>query len=803
MVGVRWEWPAGLDEAEVARRRAAGQGNAAALEGSTSLARIVRRNVLTILNATLFSVSVLLLLLGRYLDAAFTAVPVGTNVLAAVFLEVRAKRQLDRLTLIHTPRVTVRRDGRERDVAPAEVVLGDVVRLARGDQAVVDGRVVAGELEIDESVLSGESAPVVRGVGEAVMSGSVVVAGTAAVETTQVGTGTFASRLAAQARRMRDERTPLRRDLDTLILVIGAVTLFVAVLVAVSFVAAGETLLSDEEVRAAAVLVALVPQGLAIMATVTYSLAAVRVSRAGAIVQRLDATESMSRVDVLCLDKTGTLTSPTLLVDRLLPANAAVDPHVLGARVGRAAASMERADRTMSAITAAFPAAARRPVAEVPFSSLRRWSGIGLEGDDAALVFASPDAWAAAGHDDDWAPTASAVRDLTEDGRRVLLVIEVAPGDLSSSTRDLPPGAVLGILALHEEIRADAASTIGELQERSVQIKFVSGDDPHTVAAIARRVGCTVGRLVTGAEVSDTPDAQLGDLVEDVDVFGRIGPEDKARLVGALRERGHNVGMVGDGVNDVLALRRADLGVAMESGSPAARAVAGIVLLGDRFATLPRAITEGQRVVAAMIAVACLLLARTVYMLVLITVATLMGLPFPFTPTTNAVLAMVTVGIPIFLLALWVPPVRAPPSVVATTLGYAVPAGVAVAILVVPLMAAAFVLTDVATARSIVVAATVFAGIALIPIIFPAVRDRPSPVGPGGDLRPAIMAAAMLGLYALIMAVPLARDIYGVVPLPIELLAGLLLVTVVWALLIVLLIRLDVRRWLRRAVGRD
>jgi cation-transporting P-type ATPase E len=290
--------------------------------------------------------------------------------------------------------------------------------------------------------------------------------------------------------------------------------------------------------------------------------------------------------------------------------------------------------------------------------------------------------------------------------------------------------------------------------------------------------------------------------VADVDVFGRVRPEDKPRIVEALRARGHSVGMVGDGVNDVLALRRANTGIAMESGSPAARAVAGMVLLGDRFAILPHAITEGQRVVSAMIAVACILLARTVYMLVLVAVATLAGTPFPFTPTTNAVLAMVTVGLPILLLAMWVPPVRAPQSVVRWTLRYAVPAGLAVSVLVVPIMLAAFALADVATARSIVTTSTVFAGIALIPILFPAVRDRSTPVGPGGDPRPTLMAFAMLALYGAIMAVPLARDIYDLEPLPIELLAVLGIATVAWAFVVIGLIRTGVaRRLVRRVIG--
>jgi cation-transporting P-type ATPase E len=794
---LRESWPAGLDLANVARRRAAGQVNRGRMPGSTSLARILRRNVFTILNGTLFGVALLLLPFGRYLDAAFTALPVAANVLTAVVLELRAKLQLERLRLIHRPQVTVRRGGADQLIPAQDVVLGDVLVLGRGDQAIVDGRVLAGSVEMDESVLTGESVPVVRRTGDPILSGSDVVAGRAAVEATAVGGATFASRLTAQARSGRDERTPLRRDLDSLILVIGIITLIVALPVFLSFLLAGESLLDDEIVRAAAVLVAFVPQGLAIMVTVTYAVAAVRVSRAGAIIQRIDAAESMSRIDVLCLDKTGTITSSTLVLELLQAADPAANGDALRRRVGRAAASTQHVDRTMAALAAGLPAERGAVAREVAFSSTRRWSAIAMADEPMALVFAAPDALPAA----TLGGLADTARELAEDGQRVLAVMEVAPELLGDADDGLPDGQVLALLGLAEEIRPDARATLAELRARGVRPKIVSGDDPRTAAAIGRRAGVEVRRVISGAELA-AGSGSLPERVAEVDVFGRVSPQDKPRIVDALRERGHVVGMVGDGVNDVLALRRANVGIAMESGSAAARAVAGMVLLGDRFAILPYAITEGQRVVSAMIAVACILLARTVYMLVLVAIATLAGLPFPFTPTSNAVLAMVTVGIPILVIALWVPPVRSPPSVVRRVLRFAVPAGLAVSLLVVPIMIGAFALADVETGRSIVTTATVFAGIALIPILFPPVRDRASPVGPGGDVRPALMAGAMLLLYGAIMAVPPVRDVYDLVALPIELLVGLALATVAWAGVVIALIRLGVARRLVGALDR-
>jgi cation-transporting P-type ATPase E len=695
------------------------------------VARILRRNVFTILNATLFTVALLLIPLGRYLDAAFTAVPVATNVVMAVFLEIRAKMQLERLRLVHRPRVTVVRDGTEHEIPVHDVVLGDVLLMARGDQAVVDGRVVAGLLEMDESVLTGESVAVVRRPGDEVLALPVLA----------------------------------------------------------SFWLAGEGLLADETVRAAAVLVALVPQGLAIMATVTYSVAAVRVSRAGAIIQRIDAAESMSRIDLLCLDKTGTITSSQLELADVVAAEG-VNAGELRRRIGRLAASSRHVDRTVTALRDGLPSDPAPIAREVAFSSARRWSAIVFHGEASATALAAPDALDGAR----LGGLAAVGRSMAEQGCRVLAVLDVSARALDGSHQGPPAdGPVLGLIALREQLRPDAHETLGDLRERGVRMKLVSGDDPRTVSAIASAAGIGVLRTMVGEQL-DQGEGTLGDRVAEVDVFGRVRPEDKPRIVEAMRERGHYVGMVGDGVNDVLALRRAHIGIAMESGSPAARAVAGMVLLKDRFAILPQAITEGQRVVSSMIAVACVLLARTVYMLILVAAAVLAGLPFPFTPTTNAVLAMVTVGLPIFLLAMWVPPVKAPPSVVKRTLRYAIPAGIAVALLVVPVMLWAFETADVATARSIVTTSTVFAGIALIPVLFPVARDRNSPVGPGGDLRPALMAAAMLVLYGIVMAVPLARDIYDLVPLPADLILVLGLATAIWALSLILLIRTGVPR---------
>ncbi len=786
-------WPLGLTDQEAAQQRARGGAGQTADRGSVSFRRILRRNVFTILNGVLFGVSLVLLAFGLYLDAAFTAVPVATNIAVAVLLEVDAKRKLDRLTLITRPGVTVRRSGHDRRTTPDDLVSGDAVIVERGDQLVVDGTLTAGAIEVDESVLTGESEPVSKRPGDVVRSGCICVSGTAAIEVTAVGDATYASQLAREARGGSDERTPLRRDLDRLILAIGILTIAAAIPVALALHAAGKDLFSTESIQAAAVLVALVPQGLAIMATVTYALAAVRISRAGAIVQRIDAVESMSRVDTLCLDKTGTLTTQHLVLDSWL---ALGDDSAGTEAILRAlGASTTSRTRTMDALAAGLPGVPTRPLAEIPFSSERRWSGVLLGGTQPRLLLLGAAEVLAAADDSEVGPP---VTRLTGSGLRVLLVAEADPSDLPGPRSVAPPPArPLAIIAFREELRPDAADTLRQLVEAQVDLRVISGDDPATVAAIALAVGIAPGTVLSGLQIEAMDDEELAVEANRARVFGRIGPEDKRRLVAALRAAGHYVGMTGDGVNDVLALRGANLGIAMESGSPAARAVAGLVLLGDRFDVLPRAIVEGQRVVSSMIAVASLLMARTIYMLLIVVAAALLGAPFPFTPRNNAVLALVTVGLPTLVLALWVPPIRSPRSVVTRILRFAVPSGIAVAILAVPVLVVAFGVEDPAIGRSIVTTLTVFTGIALIPILFPAAADRSGPVGRGGDRRPLLLAGAMVMLYGAILATPLGRSVFELEPLPVETLAALLAFALTWMVSVIVLLRLDIpaRAW--------
>jgi cation-transporting ATPase E len=809
--------PLGLTDAEAAARRAAGQGNDVRARTSRTYWEILWQNAYLGINGPLIVIALLLLIAGMPVDAALTACPVIANIAIGVVQEARAKQQLDRIALLNRPKAIVVRDGAEREVDPAELVVGDVVVARRGDQIVVDGTIVgSGRAELDESLLTGESDPVSKDRGDDVYSGTAVVSGTLTYETEKVGEGTVANRLLGEARGMHDDQTPLQRGIATTIWAIAGLVVLVGALVAVTGLP-GDSFSSRETLRAAGVLVTLVPQGLAIMVTVTYAAGALRVTRLGALVQRRNAVESMSRVDTLCVDKTGTLTTQRISFAGLEPlgtwaVSTATVPNATAAvlrpvdsALGTVAASTRAPNRTTEALATTLPAPALALDDEIPFSSERRWSALrfalptppdrapeGESGDEgrglrlrpgSVFVLGAPAALAPSlAHQAD--PVTARAATIAEGGVRVLLAARAADG---CALRDpegrptLPPSLEpVALLSFVEELRPDARETLAEIAAAGVDLKVISGDDPSTVEAIARRVGLELDApAVSGVDLAALDDAALEAAVGSASVFGRVEPNLKARLVAALRARGRYVAMIGDGVNDLLPLRRAHLGIAMESGSAATRGAADLILLGDAFAVLPKAVVEGQRILAAMEATLIILLARTFYVLLIVAGAALAGLPFPFTPRQNSALAFATVGIPLIVLALWVPPKRSPRNLVLETLRISIPASFAVAALALPVYAAAVEAGGtVAETQSILTTLTVFCGLGLLPLIYPAEPD-PS-MSRLMRAWPWLLSVLMAIVYIVILELPIAREFYELVKLPIETIVALLLLGIAW-----------------------
>jgi cation-transporting ATPase E len=768
--------PDGLSGAEADARRARGEGNAYRPSTSRTYWEILRQNAYPGINGILVAVSLLLLLFGMAVEALLTAGPVLANIGIGVVQESRAKRKLDRIALLARPQARAIRDAQERGIDLADVVLGDLLVARRGDQVVLDGTLVGeGRVELDESLLTGESDPVSKQAGDPVLSGSAIVSGTAVFEVESVGAASFANRLIAEAKRLGDERTPLQREITVTIWAVAGLVLVSAVPVALALAALPGSFSSTQTLTAAAVLVTLVPQGLAIMVTVTYAAGALRISHLGALVQRQNAVESMARVDTLCIDKTGTLTT-----QRIWYAGAEVlgghDAGGVAATLGSLAASTTAPNRTTQAIAAAIPGLERAVEDEIPFASERRWSGLRFADGEAWVLGAPPvllprlesgDAAGTAGGEALVAArerVASRVAAVAAEGVRVLLLARAPSG---ATLRDadgrpaLPAGlAPVALLRFGEELRTDVHEILAGFARAGIELKLISGDDPATVEALARRVGLDVeGEVASGPILATLDDARASDEAERRSIFGRVEPALKARLVALLRSRGHYVAMVGDGVNDILSLRRANLGIAMESGSAAARGVADLVLLGDRFSVLPKAVIEGQRIVAAMEATLVLLLSRTFYVLLIVAGAAIAGLPFPLTPRQNSVLAFATVGIPLIVLAIWVPPRRLPGSLLAETLRVSIPVSFAVVLVALPTYA--YMLgsgVSLVEAQTVLTSVTVFCGLGLLPLVSSGEREQ----APGRLVRwwPWLLAGIMLVVYLVILALPFARDFY-------------------------------------------
>jgi cation-transporting ATPase E len=650
----------GLTDEEADVRRARGEGNDHQITTSRTYLDIVRANLFSFFNNLLFVIGAALIVLGRLYDA-MTSVGLGlVNALISTAQEVYAKRQLDRIALLNRPSVTLVRSGAARAADPTEIVKGDVLRLRSGDQVVVDGTVVEdGILDIDESLLTGESVPVRKQRGDQLLSGSLCIGGDGYYRAEKVGRDSYANELSARAREFRLTETPLQRRIDFLVRVI---MLVVALMSGIILVAALlEKVTTLRFVQLAAVLSGQVPYGLFFVIVVAYALGAARIGRQGALIQQINAVESLSDVDVMCTDKTGTLTTNRLALSTLLPA-AGVDEAALARLLGRFAQGSADGNPTIAAIRSATPAESGKAIHAVPFSSARLWSALSFAGEApgtyvlGAFEVLAPALVATYGAER--ARLAERLAALTAKGARVLLFARgpnASPLAAGSEPR-LPPLEPLGLVALLDELRPQAAEMLAGFRRLGIRLKVISGDDPRTVLALARQAGVDGDLLsVTGAELAALSDDAFDQAAEAATIFGRIDPAQKEQLVAALVRRGHHVAMIGDGVNDVLALKKAQLGIAMQSGSAATRNIADIVLVGDSFAPLMPAFAEGQRIVGGMTTVMALFLARVSASILTIIAITMLGLAFPFEPAQVAT-SLFTVGIPALLLSLWAKP---------------------------------------------------------------------------------------------------------------------------------------------------
>jgi cation-transporting ATPase E len=655
-----------LSDAEVAERRARGQTNSSPERSSRTVAEILRANLLTRFNFILGALLAVILVVGQPQDALFGIVLVA-NALIGIVQEIRAKRTLDRLALLNAPRARVVRSGTPHDIPTDEVVLDDVLETRSGDQLVADGVVLTSDsLEVDESLLTGESQPVPKTRGDLLLSGGFVVAGSGHYRATGVGSDAYARRIAAEARRFSMARSELVDGINQILRYVTWAIVPVAILTTVSQLHANDSV--DKALSGTvAALVGMVPQGLVLLTSLAFAVSAVGLARDRVLVQQLPAVEGLARVDVVCFDKTGTLTDGTLTFDRLVP----WDPEAPVAEALGAMAQIGDTGETIAAISSEFaPPPGWVVRRRVSFSSARKWSGADF-GEHGTWVLGAPEIVIA-----DDSPAVTEAAELAAAGYRVVAAARSrSPIDGIRLPSDLE---VAALVVLTERLRPEAAATIAYFREQGVALKVLSGDSPLTVGTVAAQAGMPGADMPVDARgIPDDP-AALGTLLDERSVFGRVRPDQKRSIVDVLKARGHTVAMTGDGINDVLALKNADLGIAMGTGAQATRAVAQIVLLDDRFDQVPTIVAEGRRVTANIERVANVFLTKTVWATALALAVGAFLLPYPFLPRHLTIIDTLTIGIPCFFLALAPNHRRFMTGFVPRVLRFAIPAGLTI-----------------------------------------------------------------------------------------------------------------------------
>jgi cation-transporting P-type ATPase E len=807
----------GLSAADVSERRAKGLGNNIKLESSRTYWQIFTQNTFSPTNLILYVIGIVLVLLGLYSDAILSVGLVLLNVFVGVIQEARAKNTLDKIALLTRPKATVIRDGREEIIDPSEVVMGDVLIVGQGDQIVVDGEIIGeGKIDVDESQLTGESDLIPKKKGEQIYSGSFVVNGRATFEAKKVGSESLANQITAGARAFRQIKTPLQIDIDFAVRLLVILAAQIGVLLGIAAIVAGSRL--TDTAKMAAVVGGLIPNGLLFMTSVSYGIGAVRMAGRGALIQQFNAIESMSNVNVLCVDKTGTLTANKINLHGVHPLHG--DEAAFRKVLSDFASSTAAGNRTSEAIVAAMPGTKRREVDEVPFSSARKWSAISFDDPElrgvyvmGAMEMLKPNL-----EPGDYEPM---TREWSDHGLRVLIVgHHPDPIRLHTDSDEaiLPTNMKpLGFVTFSDELRPEVDKTLREFARAGIALKIISGDNPDTVAALAKQAGLPKDiKTISGIALDGLSDQQLLQVAQETTVFGRITPQQKERIVQTLRKAGNYVAMVGDGVNDVLSLKKAQIAISMQSGSQATRGVADIVLMGDSFATLPAAFLEGQRILTGMRDVMALFLTRAAYVALIIIGASIIGLGFPFAPKQVSILTLFTVGLPTIGLAAWANPRIPPRNVLKSILHFIIPGAITIGTIGLFLYTVTFVTTleqkypgirttppasqvlsveqqaeynrafeeTTKHTRTVLTNFLLLTGIMLIIFVEPPIEFFVGGDDYSGDRRPVMLAGVMLIGVIGINVIPSFQELFELVPLGLPQWGLIIGLVAAWALVI-------------------
>ncbi len=736
--------PRGLTNAEVAERVETGRVNDVPDAPVRTLPQIIAANVLTPVNAIIGTLFVLILVAGYPADALFAGVVVS-NSLIGISQEVQARRTLNALAVLSAPKARVVREGNADEIGVSGVVADDVLEIRPGDQVVVDGDVIGESgLEIDESLLTGESDAVEKTIGDEVLSGSFVSAGSGHYRATRIGGEAYASKLAEEARRFELAGSELRRGVNIILRWLTVIVPLASGLLLVRQLADDELTWQESLQGTVAAAVAMVPDGLVLLTSLSFITGVIALARRKALAKELASVELLARVDTLCLDKTGTITTGAISLGSVAPLGA-TSAEEAAAVLGALGAADPAPNATLEAIVAHHQTPEGWAVSNsLPFSSARKWAATEFDGR-GTFYLGAPDIL----FDDDDLEDRSRANEAAEAGTRVLLVTRADNGWRDDELD--PSRTPVALVLLEDTVREDAPEILAFFKEQGVSLKVISGDNPATVAAVARRAG------VEGAEVGfdarRLPDDEegLADVLETTSVFGRVTPHQKRAMVHALQSRGRVVAMTGDGVNDVLALKDADMGIAMGAGSSSTRAVAQLVLLDNRFATLPRVLAEGRRVINNIERVGNLFITKAAYAVLLTALVGFAGAPFPFLPRQLTLIGTFSIGLPGFFLALAPNEALVRPGFLTRILRFSLPAGAVAGGVTYALYEVVRRMDDVSLDEARTCATMTLLTVGLVILVLISRPLRPWKIG---------LAAAMAGLYTMNMVVPFLRDYF-------------------------------------------
>lgn len=804
----------GLTTSDVQAKRAQGLGNPPPPPTSRTYGQIVRENAFTFINGVIFFLGLALFLVGRPADALLSVGIISLNILVAVVQEIRAKNTLDQIALLTRPKATVIRDGTSALVIPEELVVGDVLYVAPGDQIVLDGKLLDGKMAVDESQLTGESNPIAKQVGDEVFSGSFCVNGSAFYVAEKVGNASLANQITTGARQFRRIFTPLQSEVALVVRIMLLVVVFIEFLIVLNALLNAINL--GDTIQHSTLVAGLVPNGLFLSISVAYALGAVRIIRFGVLVQQANAIESLSNVNVLCLDKTGTLTTNRLQVSALHPLT--VSETELAQVLGNMMTNATTENKTSQAIGEKFSGQKYPVTGEIPFSSARKWSAIAFQDerrmakgkgqtadgaqpatDDKRMARPPSGIYALGAPEmlqpfltdaDDldsplWRKIVIETQRLAEQGLRVLLVARHPSTELQDEGDDsrLPPGmTALGLVSISDELRGEAREALSNFIQAGVSPKIISGDNPETVAALAKQAGLKDAKLVSGVDLDKMDEAQFRQAATEATIFGRITPRQKQRLVQVLRADGHYVAMIGDGVNDVLSLKQANLGIAMQSGTQATRAVADLVLMDDSFAALAPAVIEGQRIVNGMQDILKLFMTRITTMAMVIVSALIIG-EFPLELRQGSLVTLFSVGIPTVMLAIWARPgpigrgtlaqrlfhFISTPVIVTTIFSLLIFYGTLAGMMVLrsgstnltPEVIAPLYPAALLTAQSTLVTFLVLVGLLTVIFVEPPTEWWTGGDALSGDWKPTLLAVGLIVVFFVILLVKPLRDLFA------------------------------------------